>query len=166
MRIIPIIAILIASISTLSASELTYEEFVDSCKDPTRYGQQVPPTQIKLVCKNVFTGWQPVESGAVGLEEGRVITAELFSNKYTVSSESCDISTPELNVLCPKLREVTETAEIEVSLTCDQIVNDDRDQKELCQDYLDEAINENPDIVVVEPTGRIFNACAGTTQKP
>lgn len=166
MKLLPIAILALSSIFTLNAKELSYEEFVDSCKDPTRYGQQVPPSQIKLVCKNVFTGWQPIESGTIELDESRLVAGELFSNKHTVGVESWEISTPELNVLCPRFRETTETAEIEVSLTCEQIIDDERGVKELCQDFLDEAIAANPDIVVSEPTGRIYNACGDVVQKP
>lgn len=168
MKLLPfaIFAITMSTVFSLNAKELTYAEFVDSCKDPTQYGQQVPPSQIKLVCKNVFTGWEALESGSSGLDESRLISGELFSNKYTVSLQSFDISTPELNILCPRFREVTETAEIEVSLTCDQIVGDERGVKELCQDFLDDAISSNPDIVTTVPTGRIYNACSDVVQKP
>ncbi len=165
MKFLSILALLFATITFSNASELTYQEFVDSCSDPARFGQQVPPTQIKLVCKNTFVGWQAIESGSVALAESRTITGELFSNKYTVGLQSFVLATPEFNVMCPRLREVSSSAEIELSLTCEQIIADDRTVEEQCQDHLDEAINENSDIVVHTPTGRIYSVCGNVAQK-
>jgi hypothetical protein len=165
MKMLSVVFFFIASIATANANELTYQEFVDSCAEPARYGQQVPPTQIKLVCKNTAVGWQAIESGSIGLDESRTITGELFSNKFTVGLQSFMLATPEFNVMCPRLREVSSAAEIEISLTCDQIVSDDRSVEEQCQDNLDQAINENPDIVVQTPTGRVHSVCGDVVQK-
>lgn len=165
MKTFSMLILFLSSIAFSNASELTYQEFVDSCSDPARYGQQVPPTQIKLVCKNTAVGWQAIESGSVSLAESRTITGELFSNKFTVGLQSFVLATPEFNVMCPRLREVTSSAEIEISLTCEQISSDERGVEELCQDNLDEAINLNPDIVEQTPTGRIHSVCGDVTQK-
>lgn len=165
MKIFSVLVMFIFSVAMANGSELTYQEFVDSCSDPARFGQQVPPTQIKLVCKNNYIGWQAIESGSVSLTESRTVTGELFSNKFTVGLQSFSLATPEFNVMCPRLREVSSSAEIELSLTCDQIIADDRTVEEQCQDNLDEAINANPDIVEHTPTGRIHSVCGDVVQK-
>jgi hypothetical protein len=167
MKFLSILVLFIASIAMTNANarQLTYQQFVDSCSDPARYGQQVPPTQIKLVCKHAAVGWQAIESGSVALPESRTITGELFSNKFTVGLQRWSLATPEFNVMCPRVREVASSAEIEVSLTCEQITSDDRSVEEHCQDNLDAAISQNPDIVVHAPTGRIYSVCGDVTQK-
>jgi hypothetical protein len=165
MKILSIMVMFFASVATANASQLTYQEFVDSCSEPARYGQQVPPTQIRLVCKNTYVGWQAIESGSVSLPESRTITGELYSNKFTVGLQSWALATPEFNVMCPRLREVSSSAEVEISLTCQQILADDRTVDEQCQDNLDDAINQNPDIVVHTPTGRIHSVCGSVVQK-
>lgn len=165
MKMFSLLVMFIFSVAVANGSELTYQEFVDSCSDPARYGQQVPPTQIKLVCKNTYVGWQAIESGSVALSESRTITGELFSNKFTVGLQTFSMATPEFNVMCPRLREVSSSAEIELSLTCEQIIADDRTVEEQCQDHLDEAINANPDIVAHTPTGRIHSVCGDVVQK-
>ncbi len=166
MKFLSAIVLMFASIATVNAKNLTYDEFKESCQDPALYGHQVPPTQIRLVCKNVFTGWQAIESGSVALDESRLIAGELFSDKHNVSRNSWELATPERNVSCPRYREVVSTAEIEVALTCSQIVDDERGVDDLCEDYLDEAISENPDIVDTEATGNIYSVCGDVIQKP
>lgn len=51
-------------------------------------------------------------------------------------------------------------------MTCDQVLAETRDLKEICLDAINEAISENPDLVTVVATGRTFSSCSGTTQKP
>lgn len=165
MKMLSMLVLFLASIAVSNASELTYQEFVDSCSDPARFGQQVPPTQIKLVCKNTFLGWQAIESGSIALPESRTVTGELFSNKFTVGLQTWSLAAPEFNVMCPRLREVSSAAEVEISLTCEQIMADDRSVEEQCQDNLDDAISQNSDIVVHTPTGRIYSVCGDVVQK-
>ncbi len=159
------------SLSSLSAfaapgaGELSYEDFMKSCRDPGAYGQQRPAENIRIACKNIQTAWQPVEAGSTTLLESRNISSELFSDKYHVALQDFGVTIPELNIACPKFREVLETSQIEKSLTCAQILAETRTLKELCVDTIDEAISQNPDLVVVTPTGKTYNSCSTPAQK-
>lgn len=174
MKMIPLAALAltfaVASFGTTAHAqaqgELTYEQFIDSCKNPATHGHQRPPQNIRVACKNVARSWQPIEAGSTSLSEARNLSAELFSDKYHVALANFVIAVPELSVSCPRLREVTETSEIEKSLTCEQVIAETRDLEAICFDAINEAIAENPDLVVIVPTGRTYNACEGTGQKP
>lgn len=145
---------------------LSFEEFRDSCQNPGSHGAQRPPENVKIQCKNVRTGWQQIESGSTQLSESRTVTAELFSDKFEVCAQDFNIAQPEANVVCPRLREVIETVQIEKSLTCAQILATEDGLDKLCLDAINEAISANPDLVQSEPTGRTFSVCNGTGQKP
>ncbi len=147
------------------AGEMSYEDFMKSCRDPGAYGQQRPAENIRIACKNIQTSWQPVEAGSTTLLESRKISSELFSDKYHVALQDFTVAVPELNISCPKFREVLETSQIEKSLTCAQILAETRTLKELCVDAIDEAVSQNPDLVVVTPTGKTYNSCSTPTQK-
>lgn len=149
-----------------AAGGLTYDKFLDSCKNPSSYGAQSPPQNIHLSCQNVQTTWNPIEAGGTALDESRVLSTELFSDKYHVVLQDFAVETPEFNVSCPRFREVVETSQIDKAMTCDQVLAETRDFKEICLDAINEAISENPDLVTVVATGRTFSSCSGTTQKP
>ncbi len=150
-----------------TSANLTYAQFVESCKNPGTYGHQRPPQNIRVACKNVPKVWEPIEAGSISITESRNLSAELFSDKYHVILQNFVIAMPELVVACPRLREVVETASIEKSFTCEQVIADPRDLKEICIEAINEAIAQNPDIVESVPTGRTFKTCEGTVvQKP
>ena len=144
----------------------SFDDFRDSCQNPGAHGAQRPPEAIKLQCKNVRTGWEQVESGATGLTETRVITAELFSDKFEVAAVDYNIATPEANVVCPRLREVVQTVSIEKSMTCDQILATEDGMDTICLAAINEAISANPDLVQTVPTGRLYSVCGSVVQKP
>lgn len=149
-----------------AAPILSFEEFKDSCQNPGSHGAQRPPENVKIQCKNVRTGWQQIESGSTGLAESRIITAELFSDKFEVCAQDFNIAQPEANVVCPRLREVVESVQIEKSLTCGQILATEDGIDELCLDAINEAISANPDLVQTTPTGRLYSVCGSVVQKP
>lgn len=147
------------------SGELSYDDFVKSCKDPGAYGHQRPADNIKISCKNMQTVWQPVEAGSTTLVESRTISSELFSDKYHVALKDFSVAVPELNISCPKFREVLETSQIEKSFTCAQIVAETRTLEALCVDAIDEAVSQNPDLVITTPTGKTYNSCSTPAQK-
>ena len=153
-------------VGNVQAREMSFEEFQDSCQNPSQYGHQNPPSKIRLMCHDVFNAWQPIESGVVELSESRLISSEIFSDKYHVSTSEFDLNVPERNAVCPRFREVVQTATLEVSKTCSDLQGEEVSLKELCQEALDQAIAENPDIVETTPSGRTFSVCGDSTQKP
>lgn len=155
-----------AATTSASAPICSFEDFRDSCQNPGAHGAQRPPEAIKIQCKNVRTGWQQIESGATGLAESRVVTAELFSDKFEVAAVDYNINTPEANVVCPRLREVVQTVAIEKSLTCGQILATEDGMDKICLDAINEAISANPDLVQTTPTGRLYSVCGSVVQKP
>lgn len=157
---------LVVTIGPVHSAELTFDQFRESCTDPDSFGHQRPPEKIRVLCKNVYTGWNPIEAGGVSLSASRVLTGELFSDKYHVSSTDYDVEVPEMRAECPRFREVTETVTIERSMTCDQVMADERTLEDICLDVINDGVGQNPDMVEVEPTGRVYSVCGDTTQKP
>ena len=162
-------AVLAATLSLPMASanmggDMTYESFLESCKNPAAYGAQRPPQNIRLSCKNVQSTWTPIEAGETALGETRNLSTELFSDKYHVVLQSFDVATPEFNIACPRYREVIETSQIDKSLTCEQVLAETRGLKEICLDAINEAISTNRDLVDVVATGRTFSGCSGIIQ--
>lgn len=149
--------------SAQAGGELTYEEFLEACKNPDSQGAQIPPEQVKVLCVDEKLIWQPIESGTVNLEQSRLLSAELFSDKYHVNAEEFPLDLPEAAVACPRQREILETAVVEKPLSCAQVLNEKRGLKEICREAINSAIAANPDIVESVPTGRIFSACEGDT---
>ncbi len=146
--------------------DLTFEEFQESCKNPSRYGHQNPPSKIKLLCHDVYNAWQPIESGFVKLAESRMVSSELFSNKYHVSSTDFGIEVPERNAVCPRFREVVQTVTLEFAQTCDDLTGEEVSLKDICKEAIDKAVADNPDIVNTTPSGRQYSVCGDATQKP
>lgn len=157
---------LVATIGPVHSAELTFDQFRESCTDPDSFGHQRPPERIRILCKNVYTGWNPIEAGGVDLSTSRVLTGELFSDKYHVSSTDFNVEVPEMRASCPRFREVTETVTIESSMTCEQVLADERNLEDICLDVINDGVAQNPDMVESVPTGRVYDVCGTTTQKP
>ena len=131
------------------AGTLSYADFVKSCQNPGSYGQQRPPENIRIACKNVQRTWQPIEAGGTTVSESRNISTEIFSDKYHVVAEDFVVAVPELNVSCPRLREVMQTSQIEKAVNCAQVISETRTLEAVCFDAINEAIAANPDLVQV-----------------
>jgi hypothetical protein len=70
-----------------SAAEVSYADFVESCKNPTAYGHQRPNQNIRISCKDVEKSWNPIEARPTALSESRQVAGELFSDKDHVALE-------------------------------------------------------------------------------
>lgn len=141
------------------AGELSYEDFVKSCKNPDAFGHQRPPEQIKVICESEKTRWVPVESAPFELPTVESLTAELFSDKHHVAEELFPQPGGEANGVCPRLREDIGDAVVELSLTCAQVLNEKRDLEDICLDAIAAAEAANPDIREYVPTGNLYEPC-------
>lgn len=149
--------------ATSFGAELTYDQFVKSCKNPDAFGHQRPPEQIKVICKDEKTRWVPVESAAFDLETIATLSAELFSDKHHVAEEHFPQPGGEANGVCPRLREDLTSVALELSLTCSQVLNEKRDLEDICLDAIASAEAANPDIRESAPTGNLYEPCGETT---
>lgn len=148
--------------STSFAGELTYGEFVESCKNPEAYGHQRPPEQIKVICESEKTRWVPVESAPFDLPTVESLTAELFSDKHHVDEELFPQPGGETTGVCPRLREDIGDAAVELTLTCAQVLNEKRGLEDICLDAIASAEAANPDIREYVPTGNVYEPCGET----
>lgn len=160
-KLLMTVALVAVAGSAQAGNSLSYEEFIEACKNPDSQGMQIPPEQIKVLCVDEKLRWQPTESGVINLDQSRLLTAELFSNKYHVKQQEFVLEMPEAMTSCPKQREILETAVVEKPLTCAQVLNEKRGLEEICREAIDSAIAANPDIVESVPTGREFTTCEG-----
>lgn len=162
MKTLMSLILLISGMSfSASASELTFEQFKDSCLNPAAYGHQNPPSKIKLLCKNAHTAWEEVDQGQASLMETRQFSSTLISNKYTIGTRTYRASVPSTAVMCPRYQQVQRTASIETVLTCDSILNSGMSLEELCLERLDASLLENPGLEAVVATGAMFSPCDG-----
>ena len=145
---------------------LTYEQFLSSCQNPGAFGHQRPPQSIKVDCKNILTGWEQIEAGSFSLPESRMVTSEIFSDKYHVSLVDYMVETPDRRVACPRMREVIQTVIVEKSITCEQILASPQALENLCLQVINESVASNPALVTTSTTGRVYNVCSDEKQKP
>ncbi len=144
---------------------LSYVDFVKSCQNPGSFGQQRPPENIRISCKNVERVWENVDAGAVKVPGIRTVSAEVFSDKYHVAMENFAVPMEELIVACPKLREIIQTSQIEKSLNCEQVIAETRSLEQVCVDAINEAVAQNADLVEKTPTGGTLSLCSSFIQK-
>lgn len=146
-------------------AELTYDQFVESCKNPDAYGHQRPPEQIKVICEDEKTRWVPVESAPFELPTVASLTAELFSDKHHVAKEYYAQPGGENSGVCPRLREDVGDTAVELSLTCAQVLNEKRDLEDICLDAIASAEAANPDIREYVPTGNTYEPCGEVVEE-
>ena len=154
---------MMAALGLLSAStfgaELTFGEFKEACQDPDSYGHQLPPGEIKVICADEITRWIPVEGSPFELPTEGTRSNELFSDKHHVALEVVDLPPGETGGECPNFREDIGSAVVELSLSCQDVINEKRDLDSICEDALADAEAANPDIREYVATGRTGTAC-------
>ncbi|MFW5887834.1 MAG: hypothetical protein ACOCUH_03445, partial [Bacteriovoracia bacterium] len=134
--------------------DLTFEEFKLACVNPSCFGNQVPPTRIKVLCGMKEFYWEAQESGPMDIPSANYMMAELFSNKYHVGKQYFCGDTLEDVAECPQYQELKAKLVSEKLLCCDDVVGENITLEEICANHLADVIAENPEAPTITPTGR------------
>ncbi len=142
----------------INCQEFSFEDFQQACENPDQFGNQRPPSQIRIECSATHTTWEALESAPIELPQDLAYTAELFSDKYHVSKINFIGEVPEELASCPVYEQVRGEGSVDQYITCDD-VEGEVTMEDICIDAIDELVDENPDAIEYESTGETVNLC-------
>jgi len=131
-----------------------------ACKDPGAFHNQLPPTDIKITCKDERYEWVPAGHDDATFHNRRTVSSSAVTSKPNVAApmvaEKCDW--PDTDMKCGGVKEVCKTVEMEFSVTCDEVLLMESVNK-FCQLKLLAETVHNEKILTVVETGRSKKLC-------
>ena len=141
---------------------LGFEDYREACLNPSRFHNQIAPTNIQISCHGVQLKWIPDDSTTMSMDNPRQMTASIYSDKYATSSLSGAILSPEQLLACPRFKQVTETVESLHAITCDELVAFSGTVLDFCTSRINSLRGVNPEAVRTLATGRVFDVCGNS----
>jgi hypothetical protein len=140
---------------------LTWEQLKDSCVNYRNYGYQRPPANVKITCRHVEYNWEQVKSGVLSSITSRHVISSVMTDKNSVTKKDvCVEDHPQYRFECPKFKEVMRTVQFELDSSCSEILGFEGNLYDYCKGYIDEELEDNPDVVSSVDTGRLINSCS------
>jgi hypothetical protein len=138
----------------------SFLSFKEACQDPAKFHNQIAPKNIEVFCKNEQVRWLPTSGNTHSLATFRNMTTQVNSDKYSSNVEAAALDSEEQVVGCPAYKQVLETVEMTRHVTCEEIIEFDGTAAEFCEAAVDSLIEQNPQAVIVQDTGKTFNMCS------
>ncbi len=156
-------AILTIALSALStpafAADLTFDQIKEACSNPGQFQNQIAPTNLQITCQERVTKWLPHLAKQMALPNSREITASLTSDKYQVAPNVHPMDVAEQYGSCPSFKQILETTNFTKATSCEELLEFNGTEEELCAGILEQARIANPKMVLIEDTGRIEEFC-------
>jgi hypothetical protein len=138
---------------------LTFDQLKDACRNPSSFHNQNAPSNIQISCRNLTYKWIPDPDGAMTMAIPRHVTSSIYSDKYVVGSVTEPVGTPNQNVSCPRFKQVSQSVETVLAVTCDQILAAKGNLTDYCTAALDNMTKSNPASIVQQDTERTIDTC-------
>lgn len=140
-----------------------------ACKNPGAVHNQMPPTDLKVTCREEMCDWVPGPSTYGTVPNWKKVWGSLMTNKpgISVSRSGWGLPCEPTPYACPTLQEECSNAEMVYNVTCDEVMAM-TSIKDFCAAKMGAEIAANESILTVVRTGKTQTFCgvAGTvTQK-
>jgi hypothetical protein len=156
--------VLILLFSGIAICDDGLEDLQAGCKDPGRFGNQIPPSEIKITCDDSRLEWLPTGHDDAEIHNKRTVCSKAVTSKPNVKApsvcEPCDW--PGSDFECGGFRQVEKEVSMQFSVTCDQVLAMEGINKFCQAQMLAEVAATKEEILSVKETGKTFNTC---TQK-
>jgi hypothetical protein len=138
---------------------LSFEDFKEACTNPSKFHNQIAPTNIQISCGDSELKWVPDTDGTENMDTGRQITVDLTSDKYMTSTMTGTVDSAPDVVTCPRFKQVAETVSAIQAATCDQLVAFKGNAIDYCTGVIDNLRRSNPASVISKETGQKLDLC-------
>lgn len=149
---------------------LSFEDLREACKNPTRFHNQIAPTNIRVTCKDAQSKWVAEVSRNFGMPTSRQITTHVISDKYSTAVTTSAVAAADQVAACPRFKLVTETLETVRAISCDELIAFQGSAVDFCASTLNGLRESNPSAVVAADDGRVLDLCGieadGITRRP
>jgi hypothetical protein len=148
-----------SSVKTPDAVKISFDDLRSACQNPSSFHNQNAPSNIQISCHNLSYKWVPATDGLISMAIPRDVTASVYSDKYVVGSVTAPVMSPSQDMACPRFKQVSETVETVVAVTCDEILAFKGDLTSFCTAALDNLTKSNPAAVILADTDRTIDTC-------
>ena len=142
-----------------STQSLTFEEIKAACETPSKFHNQVAPSNIQISCRDLQLKWLPDTERTVSLDTARTVSASLTSDKYTTATSTADVATAPQVVTCAKYKQVAEAVETVRTISCADISAFNGSAVDFCASAASTIRASNPEAVNSQPTGKTVSLC-------
>jgi hypothetical protein len=143
-----------------STQGLTFDEIRDACQNPSKFQNQLAPSNLQITCEEHVSRWLPYLSKEMQLPRSRYIVSSLTSDKYSVSPSQHAMDVDLQSAQCPSFKEVLEITSFTKATSCDELLGFKGDEQDFCADVCDKARQANPKMVQINDTGRVVEFCS------
>jgi len=145
---------------TSDVQSIRFEDLKVACLNPSRFHNQIAPSNIQISCSEIRAKWIPDEQGKLSLPSKRVVLTSVISNKYSVSPISAEVAVEPTEAVCSQYKQVIETVESLHNATCEKITAFEGTAQEYCAQNLDVLRVDNPAAIKVQETGKKTSLCS------
>lgn len=153
--------VLFLSLLTLNAfGDDGIADLKSGCLNPSRWHNQIPPSEIKITCMDERIEWVRTTDGSGTFYNSRKMCTSAMINKPNIKApkicEPC--GWPDSPFKCEGFKETCSTVAMTYSVTCDQIISM-KDILMFCLNAIDKEVAIDQEILDVKDTGRTKKIC-------
>lgn len=130
------------------------------CTDPGRWHNQIPPTDIKITCKDERIEWVQTTDGSGTFHNSRKMCTTAITTKPNIKAPKVctPCGWPDSPFKCTGFKETCSTVALTYSVTCEQILSM-KDILTFCLNAVDKEVALNETILDVKETGKVKMIC-------
>ena len=140
-----------------------------ACKDPGAVHNQMPPSDLKITCRQEMDEWVVGATTSADLPCFKKVCGSLMTNKpgIHVPKWCWGLDAAPQSYSCPTYEEQVKETEMEFGVTCDEVMAM-ASIREFCAGRMAMEIEANEQILTVTKTGKKMSVCgdAGVTVTP
>ncbi|MBX9769594.1 MAG: hypothetical protein K2X47_20120, partial [Bdellovibrionales bacterium] len=136
-----------------------------ACLNPSKFHNQIAPTNIQISCRDTLSKWVPDADGAMTMNTGRQVVVSVMSDKYTSNAESGTLPMKEQVATCPKFKQVLETVETVRAVSCEDLAAFSGPAVDFCANAVNMMKSANPEVIKSQETGEVVDFCAGVSRR-
>lgn len=140
--------------------QLSWDQLIQACQNPTAFQSQRQPNAIRLTCEDTQFVWETDHSQNMEIDNRRSIVASLSSDKFFVVKQENSVPMNAFQTPCPHLKEVQVTYTKSFALTCQELINHRGSMNDFCKSRVDQDMVANKSLATRTDTGNVYNMCA------
>jgi len=140
--------------------QLTWDQLIQACQNPTAFQSQRQPNAIRLTCEDTQLVWEVDHSDNMEIDNRRSLVASLSSDKFYVVRQESTIPMNAFQTPCPRLKEVQVTYTKSFALSCQEMIQAKTTMTDFCKSRVDQDQVANKSLATRVETGNVYNMCA------
>lgn len=153
-------SVALAADSGSQQRQLSWDQLIQACQNPTAFQSQRQPNAIRLTCEDTQFVWEVDHSDNMEIDNRRSLVASLSSDKFYVVRQESSIPMNTFQTPCPRLKEVQVTYTKSFALSCQEMIQGKTSMTDFCKSRVDQDMVANKSLATRVETGNVYNMCA------